>query len=338
MTLCLVNAADPVPPQIANLVAGQRPGTFLVDIGYDLIDPDSQTVYVLVECSADGGKNYGVPIVALSGDVGLVQPGTGKRIVWNVWNDWAGNYTTNAKVRLVADDTASLVPRPPTSPPTTNLVWIPPGAFVMSPPGGPKVWLTQGFWMGKFEVTQAEFQAVMTSNPSYWKASNLPVEQVTWTEAVQYCQRLTTREQAAGRVPTGWSYRLPTEAEWEYACRAGTTTTWSFGNETTRMGFYAWYNANSGGRTHEVGSRGSNRWGLFDMHGNVWEWCSDWYGDLPGGNLTDPKGPATGSSRVIRGGSWDNDASYCASSYRNSIDPSTRYYNIGFRVVLAPGL
>lgn len=342
LALCAVaswslTAADPVPPQIQNLVAAQRPGTFLVDITYDLVDPDSLSLFVLVECSADGGNSYNIPVSAASGDIGIVAPGAGKRIVWNVWESWAGNYTTNARVRLVADDTASLVVQPPTAPPATNLVWVPSGSFVMNPPNGPKVWLTQGFWMSKFEVTQGEYQAVMGSNPSSFRGSTLPVETVSWTNAVEYCAALTTRERTAGRLPTGWSYRLPTEAEWEYACRAGTTTAYSFGDYSTSMAFYAWYNINSNNKTHEVGTRGPNRWGLFDMHGNVYEWCADRYGTLPGGNLTDPKGPVSGSTRVMRGGSLDHEAGYCASSYRHYTDPSSPALYLGFRVVLAPG-
>jgi formylglycine-generating enzyme required for sulfatase activity len=207
--------------------------------------------------------------------------------------------------------------------------------------------------MGKFEVTQAEFQAVMDSNPSEYIGPNHPVDSVTWDEAVQYCQQLNTREQAAGRVPAGWSYRLPTEAEWEYACRANTSTTYYFGDTVERLVFFAWYDKNSGGSTHEVGSRAPNRWGLYDMMGNVWEWCSDWYGNLPGGNVTDPTGPS-GSQypwnesdfepHVMRGGSQTGGTGYCTSSFRcysprnrrNHGNNALVFHNYGFRVVLVP--
>ncbi|MCX6879911.1 MAG: formylglycine-generating enzyme family protein [Verrucomicrobia bacterium] len=329
-------ATDPVPPQILNLVAAQRPGTMFVDITYDLVDPDSSTVFILIEATSTGGEPYILPLTPLTGDFGSVAPGTGKKIVWNAWNKWAGNYTETAKVRLIADDTASAIPPPPTTPPTAKLAWIPAGAFNM---GGTMVNLTQGFWMDKYEVTQAEFQAVMSSNPSGFSGPNRPVDSVTWAEAVQYCQNLTTSEQAAGRVPTGWSYRLPTEAEWEYACRAGTTTTYSYGNDATavRLGAYAWFALNSSGSTHDVGLKGSNRWGLYDMMGNVYEWCSDWYGSLPGGNVTDPTGSSSGSGRVMRGGSWTGDSSNCTASFRCSFNPTYRNSSFGFRVVLAPG-
>jgi formylglycine-generating enzyme required for sulfatase activity len=338
---------NPVLPQIQNLVAAQRPGTFFVDVTYNLVDPDSPGgVYILAEASADNGANYGISMRTLSGDVGLVTPGAGKKIVWNAWNDWARNYTTNARVRLIADDFPSTVGSTNAGnfttnvPPATNLVWIPAGTFNMS---GTYVWLTKSFWMGKFEVTQGEYQNVMSNNPSAFTGNpNRPVEQVTWTEAVQYCQTLTARERAAGRIGTNWTYRLPTSAEWEYACRAGTTTTYCFGEDPygNRLGFYAWYNVNSGGQTQVVGSRAPNRWGLHDMHGNVWEWCQDWHGPRPSGNATDPQGPASGYSRILRGSSWSRDAVYCASAFSNNNDPSSRgdyYCGWGFRVVLAPG-
>jgi formylglycine-generating enzyme required for sulfatase activity len=152
---------------------------------------------------------------------------------------------------------------------------------------------------------------------------------------------LTARERAAGRIDSNWTYRLPTEAEWEYACRAGTTNTYTyyFGEDPNgiRLPYYAWCSANSGGQTHDVGTRIPNRWGLYDMYGNVWEWCQDWYsGSLPGGYVIDPQGPSSGSNRVIRGGSWSYDASFCASAYRDSTPPSDRINYFGFRVVLAP--
>ena len=334
--------ADPVLPVIANLVSVQRPGTFFVDVTYDLIDPDSPGgIYIIPEASADNGTNYGIAMRSVSGDFGLVIPGTGKKLVWDAWQDWGRNYTTNARVRLIADDFPSILGSTNASnyttnvPPATNLVWIPSGAFNMQ---GTYVYLTKGIWMGKFEVTQAEYQNVMSNNPSSFHGSpNRPVESVSWDDATVYCTNLTDRERAAGRIDTNWTYRLPTEAEWEYACRAGTTTTYCFGEDPSRnrLGFYAWYDVNSGGQTHEVGGRAPNRWGLYDMHGNVWEWCQDWYGDLPGGNVTDPQGPS-GLARINRGGSWENDEGFCRSGLRSYDNPSSRRNSFGFRVVLAP--
>ena len=132
---------------------------------------------------------------------------------------------------------------------------------------------------------------------------------------------------------------MPTEAEWEYASRAGSTNRFSYGDDPgyTQLANYAWYNANSGSTTHAVGGKLPNRWGLFDMSGNVWEWCSDGYGNYPGGSVTDPQGPSSGSYRVLRGGGWNIGGEQCRSAYRRYSLPSGRGYGIGFRVVLAPG-
>jgi formylglycine-generating enzyme required for sulfatase activity len=149
---------------------------------------------------------------------------------------------------------------------------------------------------------------------------------------------LTGKERAAGRLPVGYEYRLPTEAEWEYGCRAGTTTVFSFGDDESKLGEYGWYNSNSSNTTHPVGEKKPNGWGLYDVHGNVFEWCQDWRGDYPGGSVTDPQGAATGSYRVRRGGYWYSGAGYCRSEYRNDFDePGSRSDGVGFRPVLAPG-
>jgi formylglycine-generating enzyme required for sulfatase activity len=236
----------------------------------------------------------------------------------------------------------------------TNMVFIPPGTFRMGSPTdevdrfdweGPQtaVTISRGFWMRKYEVTQGEYLAVMGSNPSYFTGdTNRPVEQVSWLDATNYCATLTQRERAAGRIGTNSVYRLPTEAEWEYACRGWTSDRrFSYGDDPgyTSLTKYAWYYDNSGETTHPVGQKLANPWGLYDMHGNVYEWCQDWWSDsLPGGIAIDPQGPATGWFRVLRGGSWDYDASFCRSAYRNDTsDPAYWYYGLGFRVVLAPG-
>jgi formylglycine-generating enzyme required for sulfatase activity len=128
-------------------------------------------------------------------------------------------------------------------------------------------------------------------------------------------------------------YRLPTEAEWEYACRAGTTTKYSFGDSESQLGDYGWYDKNSGGTTHPVGGKKPNGWGLYDMHGNVFEWCQDWYGDYPSGSTTDPTGAASGSYRVYRGGGWFLISDYCHSAYRFRLTPDYRISYLGFRVL-----
>jgi formylglycine-generating enzyme required for sulfatase activity len=145
-----------------------------------------------------------------------------------------------------------------------------------------------------------------------------------------FCKKLTEREKAAGRLPTGYTYTLPTEAQWEYACRAGTT-----GDFAGYQDVMAWYSSNSGGTTHSVGTKQPNAWGLYDMHGNVEEWCLDWYAKYSSDAVTDPVGPASGSSRVIRGGSWGLDAASCRSAIRYDYEPGNRVSDVGFRLALS---
>jgi formylglycine-generating enzyme required for sulfatase activity len=190
-------------------------------------------------------------------------------------------------------------------------------------------------------VTQAEYLAVAGSNPSSFTGdANRPVEQVSWNDAVAYCATLTTSERTAGRIPAGWGYRLPTEAEWEYACRAGARTTrFSYDDDLSAaaLGNYAWFDPNSGSTTHPVGQKLGNPWGLMDMHGNVFEWCQDYYNTYPVGSATDPQGPASGSTHVIRGGRWNDIARYCRSAQLDFGVPTLAFNSSGFRVVLSPG-
>jgi formylglycine-generating enzyme required for sulfatase activity len=227
-----------------------------------------------------------------------------------------------------------------------TLVQIKPGSFMMGSPANEdgrhdderqhKVTLTQPYWLGQTEVTQSQYEAIMGKNPSlfHFKGADRPVESVSWNDAVKFCKKLTERERRAGRLSRGQVYRLPTEAEWEYACRAGSDTAYCFGDNAGQLDDYAWYGSNSGGQTHDVGRKKPNAWGLYDMHGNVWEWCSDWYDDdYPRGAVTDPTGPGTGSRRVDRGGSWSHTAGYCRSAYRGRDSPSgTSHSALGFRL------
>jgi formylglycine-generating enzyme required for sulfatase activity len=197
--------------------------------------------------------------------------------------------------------------------------------------------ITKGFWMGKTEVTQAQWRQLMNDSPSRFKGDDLPVEQVDWNRCVEFCGKLTERERTAGRLPAGYVYRLPTEAEWEYAARGGSKSrgfTYSGGND---LGTVGWFTDNSGGTTHPVGKKTANELGLYDLSGNVWEWCQDWYQDSYNGlGSADPSGPATGSDRVNRGGCWSGDASFCRSAFRNGFRPSYTLSYLGFRVVLTP--
>jgi formylglycine-generating enzyme required for sulfatase activity len=278
-----------------------------------------------------------------------------------------------------------------------KLVLVSKGTFQMgSPPSEEyseederqyEVTLSQDYYLGAFEVTQAQYQKVMNQNPSYFQgdsvaelhpqtgrvvkdvdSSNYPVEQVSWGDAVEFCRRLSElpEEKKAGRV-----YRLPTEAEWEYACRAGSTTAYSFGRNAENLGNYAWFANNSGSeeidalevekrldfdidrvfellvsngwKTHPVGEKKPNEFGLYDMHGSVWEWCSDWYGEYPIGSAIDPTGALKPSGplgvkyhkgRVSRGGSWFNDFLSFRSAFRNVSNPEIRAATGGFRVAL----
>jgi len=231
------------------------------------------------------------------------------------------------------------------------MVFIPPGTFRAGSatnevgrdelePAPTAVTMTRGFWIGKYEVTQAEYEAVFGGNPSRFKGdANRPVEMVGWGSAVTYCSYITQREIAAGRIPTNCLYRLPTQAEGEYACRGWTSTRFSYGEDPgyTNLTDYAWYEANSEGTTHPVGQKLPNPWGLYDVHGNVWEWCQDWFWDHDGGTAVDPVGPETGYSRVLRGGSFFRGARYCRSARRAETTPEAiGYPDTGFRVVLVP--
>ena len=234
-----------------------------------------------------------------------------------------------------------------------EFVWIPSGSFMMGSPEseegrkddeGPvhKVTIGKGFWMGKYEVTQEQYERVTGKNPSKFKGGKNPVEQVSWHDASRFCEVLakkfgkTLPLRLRGKFET---VRLPTEAEWEYACRAGTTTRFYTGDSESDLSGAGWWQGNSGGKTHAVGRKKPNAWGLCDMHGNVWEWCEDWhkedyYSSAPG---TDPRGPATGSRRVMRGGSWGNSADFCRVGYRYGYGPGSSYFLVGFRACLPSG-
>jgi len=190
-----------------------------------------------------------------------------------------------------------------------------------------QVRISKPFYLGKYEVTQEQWRTIMGNNPSRFKgAPRLPVENVSWEEVQEFIRQLNAKE-------GGWKYRLPTEAEWEYAGRAGTTTAYSFGDDAHQVGEYAWHGENSSGKTHPVGQKKPNPWGLYDMHGNVWEWVQDWYGPYTAGAAVDPAGPSSGSHRVYRGGSWGHSAKGCRSAFRSNLPPGLRYAYLGFRLL-----
>ena len=220
-----------------------------------------------------------------------------------------------------------------------RMCWIPPGEFLMGSPEEEarrhyneiqhSVTLTQGFWIAKYPVTQVQWETAMGRNPSHLKGADLPVDSVSWNDICGNDQRsggFLGRINA--RAPDEMRFDLPTEAEWEYACRAGTT-----GPYAGVVDSMAWHDGNSGNKTHPVGGKKPNAWSLHDMHGNVREWCADWYGAYPSGAVTDPEGPVSGLVRVIRGGSCSFGADYCRAALRGGNDSTNSYYSTGFRLV-----
>jgi formylglycine-generating enzyme len=222
-----------------------------------------------------------------------------------------------------------------------DMLWCKPGTFMMGSPKDEKdrdenetqhkVTLTKGFYLGKHEVTQAQWEKVMGSKPSHFKGATLPVEKVSWDEVINFCEKLTQMEKASGLLLKGYIYTLPTEAQWEYACRAGTTTAYFFGDEITPK--QANYNGNVF-KTTAVGTYPANAWGFHDLHGNVWEWCLDWYGKYPDGSAIDPVGLSDGSERVPRGGSGRSNGRGMRSANRDRITPGYRSLDLGFRLSL----
>ena len=190
-----------------------------------------------------------------------------------------------------------------------------------------QVTLTNDYYMGKYEVTQALWQAVMGSNPSNFKGDNLPVEEVSWNDCQEFISKLNSL--------TGRKFRLPTEAEWEYAARGGKKSRSYQYSGSSNISDVAWYDGNSVNKTHPVGTKQANELGIYDMTGNVWEWCSDWYGFYSSSSQTNPTGADSGSSRVFRGGSWYGNARYCRLSFRDCTPPDCRGYNLGLRLALS---
>jgi len=360
--VALYGAAYAASPVVSNVTAQQRDGTTgagtIVDITYDVQDADSDSADITIEVSNDGGTTFDVPATTFTGDVGRVEAGTGKAVEWQAGVDVPGEYWDNCQAKVTAEDIPSgaageIVVNLPGGA-TMTMVWIEPRTFTMGSPDtepdrdsseGPQheVVITQGFYLGKFELTQGQWEAVMETTP--WagvdyeeyveEAPNNPAVYISWEDMQAFIDSLNTAEGAD-------VYRLPTEAEWEYACRAGTTTRWSFGDYEGDLLQYAWYRANAFGvwemYAHEVGTKLPNPWGLHDMHGNVCEWCQDWLdGDYYSVSPSvDPTGPSTGvvhMSRVLRGGDLASNAPIVRSASRGGSLPGFRDYFIGARLL-----
>lgn len=319
-----------------------------------------------------------------------LQPDTAANAEWasSLWGPWTNTWQhlnlvradSNGMIRVVLPMFVR-VRGIPENIAQTNLVWIPAGTFMMGSPSteqgrdpdeGPEtqVTISRGFWMGRFEVMQAEYSAIVGTNPSYFTNGSLPfsgvggmvtnealhpVDSVSWDDATNYCARLSEREITSGRLHPKYAYQLPTEAEWEYACRAGGTTPFCYGTELRSGmanfdGKYEYppclgadlycFNTNGVrlGRTAVVGNYAASQWGLYDIHGNVREWCHNFYTwppeSYPGGVLFDPRGPETGTARVLRGGSYYRYATLCRAAYRYYEWSGYRANHNGFRLVL----
>lgn len=215
---------------------------------------------------------------------------------------------------------------------------IPAGTYTMGSPDwevdrssneGPDhiVHISNPFYIGIYEVTQDQWDKVMGNNPSEFPAAASPVESVSWNDCQDFISELNTMNIG--------TFRLPTEAEWEYACRAGSSTRYYFGDDPgySEIGDYAWYDGNSSDTTHAVGQKEPNAWGLYDMHGNVWEWCSDWYDAYDSAQQIDPEGPSSGSNRVFRGGAWYNVPQFSRAAARSGVMPTYTDIHLGFRLV-----
>ncbi|MCK9297075.1 MAG: SUMF1/EgtB/PvdO family nonheme iron enzyme [Desulfobulbaceae bacterium] len=271
-----------------------------------------------------------------AGETGFQNPETVKKYVRLLATSLQSEVTSKAKASRTVNKSLREQMR-------DRMLPIQGGKFTMGDNESGRVEVTlSNFKMDKYPVTQALYEQVMNTNPSHFKGEDRPVEQVSWFDAVKFCNELSRQTglepayeiagEQAKRKPKANGYRLPTEAEWEYACRAGTT-----GDHYGDLDEIAWYEENSGGESHGVGQKKANDFGLHDMLGNAWEWCNDWYGDYPKGTVTDPTGVENGAYRVFRGGSWNDFARYVRAAYRFRYSPDYRYINLGFRLVLPPG-
>ncbi len=224
-----------------------------------------------------------------------------------------------------------------------EMVWVEPGTFMMGSNNGSsdeqpvhQVTLTKGYWIGKYPFTQEQWRGsgAYKNESCCWVGERLPVEYVSWFEAVECCKRLN--DLLKDKLYFDYRLALPTEAQWEFAARGGVKSRGYEYSGSNNIDEVAWYDVNSGGLTHLVGQKKPNELGIYDMSGNVWEWCHDWYDGYPSGSVTDPRGPSSGSNRVFRGGSWRINAGLCRSAYRDNNDPSYRIITLGFRVALVP--
>ena len=341
-------------PVVSNITVSQRTdGSKIVDIYYDLYDADGDLCDITFKLSDNGGASFDIiPDPAnLSGDFGDDLPGgSGKHIIWEAG---AESYGLDGSYLYCVDaDDGSSPPVP------ENFVLVEGGTFH----NGTSYVTISSFYIDKYELTQSEYQAVMGNNPSrFTSVTNGPMERVTWFNAIEYCNRRSMQEGltpcysygSSGTNPDSWpsgwntnrdnhtnvacswtadGYRLPTEMEWMFAARGGNQSQGYTYSGSNNIDAVAWYWDNSGNTTHTVGTKAANELGIYDMSGNVWEWCWDIYGSYPGGAQTDPHGATSGSGRVGRGGCWLSNAYGCPVSIRDGSSATNSYNYLGFRI------
>ncbi len=314
--------------QITNVSAMQDGKNIIVS--YDLTGKQGQEFMVSLFVSEDGGTTWQGPINSMTGDKGHgITPGTGKRITWNVLQDreklQGSAIAFKVRASYAANDGSGSI----------EMVYVEGGTFQMGSNDGeadekPVHSVTLNtFYIGKYEVTQKQWQDVMGSNPSgFTGCNNCPVENVSWNDIQDFIRRINAK--------TGSNYRLPTEAEWEYAARGGNKSRGYKYSGSHDIDAVAWNDGNSGSKTHAVGQKQANELGIYDMSGNVWEWCSDRFGGYSSYSQNNPQGPSSGSYRVYRGGGWGSYAQFCRASLRLSFSPGGRGGNLGFRLVVVP--
>ena len=286
-----------------------------------------------VYCSTDGGRTWGEPLRQVTGDVNKQVQAGSHRIVWDVLSEREKLAGANISFKVEANSCRFMV-----NGVSFEMVRVEGSTFRMGATSEQKdeAWdrekpvhsvTLSGYYIGKTEVTQVLWEAVMGINPSRFKGDYLPVENVSWDDCQEFIRELNAL--------TGQNFRLPTEAEWEFACRGGNNSRGYKYSGSNNLGSVAWYDGNSGNKTHPVGTKAPNELGIYDMSGNVWEWCADWYGDYSSGAQTNPTGPYGGSNRVYRGGSWNYDVGRCRSSNRDFYYPWIRDIILGLRLALS---
>jgi formylglycine-generating enzyme required for sulfatase activity len=336
--LLIVLPAHIFAAEVVNEKAGQEGNRWVLT--YDLAG-DEKEAEVSLTLTVQG-KTYKAQELRVEGDVGKVKPGKGKRITWHILQD----FPRGLRGEVAWELSAGGGPMYESSAIGAKFVLIPAGTFTMGSPSSEpqrdnyetqhQVTISRPFYLQTTEVTQGQWRKVMGNNPSYFKdcGDDCPVEQVSWNDVQEFIRKLNNLEGTD-------KYRLPTEAQWEYAARAGTTTPFHTGScLSTDQANYDGNNPLSGcakGQYRQkpvrVGSFAPNSWGLYDMHGNVWEWCQDWKGDYPAGSVTDPVGPSGGSYRVGRGGSWGSFARGARAAVRRNAAPDDRGNGVGFRLL-----